>query len=164
MVPTMIPGLPSSLCSVSPTTKALISSCFHFQTAGAVHRAGADEVAQQVEVAVELPVDGEQVAQLAVVVKSAQAASKAATFCRAARCTKPGLVRAAGGGRWRPSGVGYLEGGDVAGGAAELDADEVNRLAGGAVLFGVAALLSSPTACCTATAPSWSAVPRAARS
>ena len=33
----------------------------------AVHPAGADEVAQQVEVAVELPVDGEQVAQLAVV-------------------------------------------------------------------------------------------------
>ena len=65
----------------------------------AVHRAGADEVAQQVEVAVELPVDGEQVAQLAVVVKSAQAASEAATFCRAARCVKPGLVRAAGGGR-----------------------------------------------------------------
>ena len=65
----------------------------------AVHPAGADEVAQQVEVAVELPVDGEQVAQLAVVVKSAQAASEAATFCRAARCAKPGLVRAAGGGR-----------------------------------------------------------------
>ena len=65
----------------------------------AVHPAGADEVAQQVEVAVELPVDGEQVAQLAVVVKSAQAASEAATLCRAARCAKPGLVRAAGGGR-----------------------------------------------------------------
>ena len=44
------------------------------------------------------------------------------------------------GGRWRPSGVGYLEGGEVAGGAAELDADEVDRLAGGAVLVGVATL------------------------
>ena len=39
------------------------------------------------------------------------------------------------------SGVGCLEGGDVASGAAELDADEVDRLARGAVLVGVAALL-----------------------
>ena len=39
------------------------------------------------------------------------------------------------------SAVGYLEGGEVAGGAAELDADEVDRLAAGAVLVGVAAFL-----------------------
>ena len=45
------------------------------------------------------------------------------------------------GARWRRSGVGGLEGGEVAGGAAELDADEVDRLAAGAVLVGVAALL-----------------------
>ena len=47
---------------------------------------------------------------------------------------------ATGGGRLA-SGVGCLEGGEVAGGAAELDADQVNGLVSGAVLGGVAVLL-----------------------